>query len=244
MKFHVAFILLVMSGCTQSSIDPQSIVDQAIEKAGGEKFTKCTIEFDFRDRHYVTRRRGGIFSHERIFKSSGDTVHDYLTNDGFYREINNSRVSVPDSMAVKYSNSVNSTIYFALLPYGLNDSAVKKKFLRKTILDNEPYYVIEITFDQQGGGNDYTDVFLYWIHEKNLVVDYLAYLYYTDGGGIRFRKAFNPRMVNGVLFQDYINYQPRADSAKIDDVESLYKRNDLKELSRIELTNITVRLED
>ena len=76
---------------------------------------------------------------------------------------------------------------------------------------------------------------------QHFVDDYLAYLYYTDGGGLRFRKAYNPRKVNGILFQDYVNYKPREDSATISEIEALYKQNALEELSRIELTNITVR---
>lgn len=241
MKYFVVFIALVFYGCSFNSTDPQEIVDKAIEKAGGEKFQKSTIAFDFRNRHYVTRRNYGIFSHERIFKDSTNTTHDFLTNDGFRRQVNNEEVIVPDSMAVKYSNSVNSTIYFALLPFGLNDPAVIKKFMGKSTIENESYFIIEITFEQHGGGNDFTDIFLYWIHEKKFTIDYLAYLYYTDGGGLRFRKAYNPRKLNGILFQDYINYKPREDSATISDIEALFKQNALEELSRIELTNITVQ---
>ena len=129
MKYFAVFIALLFYGCSFNSTDPQEIVDKAIEKAGGEKFQKSTIAFDFRNRHYVTRRNYGIFSHERIFKDSTNTIHDFLTNDGFRRQVNNEEVIVPDSMAVKYSNSVNSTIYFALLPFGLDAPAVIKKLM-------------------------------------------------------------------------------------------------------------------
>jgi len=241
MKYIFVFVAFTISGCSFNSTDPQQIIDKAIENAGGEKFLKSTIEFDFRNRHYVTRRKDGVYSHERIFGDSANTTHDFLTNDGFRREVNNAQVVVPDTMAVKYSNSVNSTIYFALLPFGLNDPAVRKKFIGKSTLDGESYFVIEVTFAQEEGGNDFTDVFLYWIHDKEFTVDYLAYLYYSEGGGLRFRKAFNSRKVNGILFQDYINYQPRGDSATLNEIESLYKQGALEELSRIELTNISVQ---
>lgn len=240
MKYSLALISVLIVACSSNITDPQKIIDKAVEVAGGDKFTKSTIEFDFRDRHYITRRKGGTFSHERVFKTSTDTVHDYLTNDGFHREINGEKVTTPDSMAVKYARSVNSTIYFALLPYGLNDPAVKKKLLGKTTIDGQPYYSIEITFEQEGGGEDFNDIFLYWIHEKNFTMDYMAYLYFTDGGGLRFRKAYNPRKVNGFLFQDYINYKSNDDSATIEQLEALYKQERLEELSRIELKNISV----
>jgi hypothetical protein len=241
MKYLFVFILFVISGCSSYSTDPQQIIDKAIENAGGEKFLKSTIEFDFRNRHYITRRKDGVYSHERIFGDSANTTHDFLTNEGFRREVNDIQVAVPDTMAVKYSNSVNSTIYFALLPFGLNDPAVRKKFIGKSTLDGESYIVVEVTFAQEDGGNDFTDEFLYWIHDKKFTVDYLAYRYYSEGGGLRFRKAFNSRIVNGILFQDYVNYKPGNDSTTLYEIESLYKQDALEELSRIELTNISVQ---
>jgi len=241
MKYLLPIITLVIVTCSPKADDPQRIIDMAIEEAGGDKFNNSVISFDFRDRHYITRRNGGVFSHERIFSDPAtNTVHDYLNNDGFNREINDKKATVPDSMAVKYARSVNSTLYFALLPYGLNDSAVRKKFLGKTTFENETYFTIQVTFMKEGGGEDYNDIFLYWIHEKNATIGYMAYLYFTDGGGLRLRKAFNPRRVNGILFQDYINYQPKSESATIDQMEDLYKRGELEELSRIELENISV----
>ena len=239
MKSLLPLFCILLFSCT-SKTDPQRIIDKAIAVAGGEKFENSTIEFDFRNRHYITRRNGGIYSHERVFKDSANIVHDYLTNEGFHREINDKPATIPDSMAVKYTRSVNSTIYFALLPYGLNDPAVKKKYLGMTDIDGASYFIIQVTFGQEGGGEDYNDIFIYWINENTYTMDYMAYLYYTEGGGLRLRKALNPRRVNGVLFQDYINYQSKASSATIDQMEDLYKRHELDELSRIELTNIEV----
>lgn len=241
MKLFRLLPLLLIVGC--SSNDPQKIVYKAIAVAGGDKHLSSTIEFDFRDRHYIAKRNGGVFSYERIFTEPSDSnqrVHDYVTNDGFRREINQVEVAVPDSMKTKYAASVNSVLYFALLPYGLNDPSVRKKLLGETILDNKEYFKVEITF-QEGGGEDYEDVFHYWISKSDFRVDFLSYSYAEDDGiGYRFRKAYNPRIVNGILFQDYINYKP-AGSETPDQLEDLYKNNALVELSRIELQNISVQ---
>jgi len=240
MKILVPIVCLLLYACA-STTDPQRIIDRAIEVAGGEKFDKSTIEFDFRNRHYIAHRDYGTYSLERVFKDSSNIVHDYLTNDGFHREINDQPASVPDTMAVKYARSVNSTLYFALLPYGLNDPSVRKKYLGTTSIDGQQYFIVQVTFAEIGGGEDFNDIFIYWIHETKYTMDYMAYLYYSEGGGLRFRKAVNPRKVDGVLFQDYINYMPKEDSVTIDQMESLYKRNELEELSRIDLTNIVVQ---
>lgn len=240
-KFFI-FLVIIISACSKN--DPQQIIDKAIEVAGGEKFLHSTIEFDFRGRHYVSTRDGGKYLYERIFKNDKDssqTIHDFLSNDGFIRKINDTTVQVPDSMAVKYTSSVNSVIYFALLPYGLNDSSVKKKFLGETKMNGEEYYKIEITFSQHGGGEDYQDVFNYWINKSDFTIGFISYSYEEDDGiGYRLRKAYNQRKVNGVLFSDYINYAPTG-KEKLEELETLYKNNQLKELSKIENTNIQVK---
>ena len=243
MMIKVLLALLVtitLVSCNTSLKDPQKIIDKAIEVAGGEKYLHSTIEFDFRDRHYMAQREGGKYSYERIFKDSVKTTHDFLTNDGFKREINNVLAEVADSMKVKYTSSINSVIYFALLPYGLNDAAVQKKFMGETSIDSVDYYVIEITFAQEGGGEDHEDVFMYWINKKDFTIGYMAYSYEeTDGVGLRFRKAYNPRNVNGILFLDYLNLKPK-DKTEITALEELYKKGELEELSKIELINIQV----
>lgn len=245
MKKIVSVLLaLSLCCCSEPKNQAQQIVDDAIEAAGGDKFQNVSIDFDFRDRHYKAVRRGGVYSYERILEDTAQTLHDYLSNEGFYREINGQRAVVPDSMAAKYTRSVNSVVYFALLPYGLNDGAVNKKYLGTSTIDGHDYHKIEITFQEQGGGEDHNDIFYYWFNTETNRIDYFAYLYYTDGGGIRLRKALNPRVEGGILFQDYINYRTEPDSADAEmfkNVEELYKAGRLVELSRIELRNIEVR---
>jgi hypothetical protein len=234
-------VTITIVSCNTSLKDPQKIIDKAIEASGGEKYLHSTIEFDFRGRHYVAQREGGKYSYERILIDSVKTTHDFLTNDGFKREINNTLVEVADSMKVKYTSSVNSVVYFALLPYGLNDAAVQKKFMGETSIDSAEYYIIEISFAQEGGGEDHEDVFMYWINKKDFTIGYMAYSYEeTDGVGLRFRKAYNPRNVNGILFLDYVNLKPK-DKTEITALEDLYKKGELEELSKIELINIQVK---
>lgn len=237
-----AIILFTVQSCSSDLSDPQKIVDSAIREYGGEKYLHSAIEFDFRDRHYIAKREVGQFSKERIFfKDSTFIVHDILTNESFVRMIDDKVVSLPDSMAKKYTASINSVIYFALLPYGLNDPAVKKKFLGTTNLEGQPYYKVEVSFGE-GGGEGHQDMFYYWINQKNFTVDYLAYFYLENNvWDIRFRKAMNRREINGIVFQDYINYKPKVPDEKFAEIEELFTSGRLEELSRIVLENITVR---
>jgi hypothetical protein len=240
MKYLSVFSFLVLlSGCEQNN--PQRIVDGSIDAHGGKLFEDVHIEFDFRNRHYTSHRQGGVFTYTREFTDTSGNVKDVFSNESFHREINGNLAKITEERAKAYSNSVNSVIYFALLPYGLNDAAVEKTYATQTEINGKKYHVIKVTFQKEGGGKDYEDVFLYWIDQESKKVDYLAYTYESDGGGIRFREAMNRRTIEGILFQDYINYEPSDVNVSLDEMENLYKNGQLKKLSDIVLENITVK---
>lgn len=241
MKLVIQSLLCLTLIVSCSSTDPQTLIDSVIESYGGDKYNHSQIEFDFRNRHYTYTRDDGIYTYSRIFNDSLGTYRDVLTNDGFTRYLNNEVVDLNEEWAQRYSASVNSVIYFALLPYGLNDPSVNKKYVRQEKIRNILYHVIEVTFDQEGGGEDFEDVFYYWIHAQDYTLDFLAYTYETEEAGVRFREAINRRRVNGIQFQDYINYKP-AKIVPLDSLIPLYEKGALEELSRIELENINVTL--
>ena len=193
--------LFLLLGCSSWSKE-QQIIDRAIEAHGGKLYEKSRISFDFRDRHYRILKTPARFEYSREFTDSTGLVLDVLNNEGFVRTINGKEVSVTEERQQAYSNSLNSVAYFAFLPYGLNDPAARKEWKGETELDGHTYDIIKVTFDEEGGGEDFEDEFLYWINREDSRMDYLAYNYHTEGGGLRFRKAVNPRTISGVLIQE------------------------------------------
>jgi hypothetical protein len=229
-------LMMLMAACTPAS-DAQRIIDAAIEIHGGSQFERIHLSFDFRNRHYTYQRQGGQFRYTREFADSSGQVTDILSNAGFTRLINGDTVSLPDERQKAFTNSVNSVLYFAVLPYGLNDAAARKTYVKETALKGEPYHLIRVHFEQDGGGDDYDDEFLYWIHTQNHTMDYLAYRYHTEGGGLRFREAVNVRKLGGIRLQDYLNYKPLSPEATLDSLGALFDRGELELLSEIELIN-------
>jgi len=227
--------------------DPaQAIVDKSIAYHGGEAYDKVNLEFDFRDKHYIVRKNGGDFHYERIqTDSTGAEIHDILTNTEAYRTLNGQRQQVPDSTMDKYKYSVNSVAYFVLLPAPLHDPAVQKEYMGEVTIKGEIYDKVKISFAQEGGGKDHDDVFVYYFDKEDGSMDYLSYLYYTDETGMRFREAYNPRRVGGVLVQDYINFAPADSTLAVTEenllsLDSLYETGKLTEFSRIENKNFKV----
>lgn len=233
-------LIIISCQTSHQATKEQKIIDRSIEAHGGEAYEKAKVSFDFRNIHYEILKTPSGFEYSREFMDSLGVVHDILNNEGFKRTIDGKEISLPEERTMAYSNSVNAVAYFAFLPYGLNDAAVKKSWMKESELEGNTYDVILVSFSEDGGGEDFDDEFLYWINKETARMDYLAYTYHTEGGGVRFRKAVNPRMVNGILIQDYENYKPDDESTPLEEMEGLYKKGKLELLSNIKLEAIEV----
>lgn len=222
-------------------MDADDIIDEAIKVSGVDKLDSSAIAFDFRDKHYVASRNGGKFELQRQFIDSIGMIHDYLKNKGFERYVNDSLITLPDSIATTYTASVNSVHYFSVLPFGLDGKAVKRTYLNDIEIKGKNYHKIKLTFSQDGGGEDFEDIFIYWVNTESLKIDYLAYSYNEDDGiGLRFREAYNERYIKGIRFVDYNNYKPNNKNAILKDMDNLFVENKLELLSKIELKDVTV----
>ena len=238
-------ILFGLISCKQNEptkISAQHIVDKSIAVSGGELYKTSDISFDFRDRKYILERIDGKKILKRIKKNDTLNLVDIKTAQGFERYVDGKLAQIPDSLANSYANSVNSVHYFAYLPYGLNDQAVIKEFLDEVVIKDKKYHKIKVTFKQENGGDDFDDVYIYWFNTKTYKPDYLAYEFHVNGGGLRFREAFNERAINGIRFVDYINLKPIKENPSIYDMDSLFEKGELEVLSKIELRNISVNL--
>lgn len=240
------FSTLILTACEPETPETQAqkIVDAAIQAHQANLFDQSTIAFDFRGRHYRATRNGGSYVYERIFSDSTGNFHDSLTNNSFTRHYNGELAKLTDKDKNSFSNSVNSVIYFTQLPYFLNDPAVNKTYLGSSEIKGQTYDKVKVDFQQEGGGEDFQDEFIYWFHQDKKTMDYLAYNYQTEGGGARFRVAYNVREVEGIRFADYINLKPAEKSnLNIETFDALYNEGALIELSRIDAENVEVSLQ-
>ncbi|ADV51486.1 hypothetical protein Celal_4244 [Cellulophaga algicola DSM 14237] len=241
MKNILITFIIILSACknvTDKKLTANEIVNKAILVSGGDLYETSKIAFKFRDKEYESDAKGTIL--KRKFVSDSLNYIDIKTNSDFQRYINDTPVVVSDSVSSVYGDAINSVHYFAQLPYHLNDKAVNKILLGEQQLNGVFYYLIQITFKQNGGGTDFDDTYYYWFNKETFTPDYLAYDFHTNGGGVRFRKAYNERYVNGIRFVDYENYKPKNNTATIENIADLYTKNQLELLSKIVLENITV----
>jgi hypothetical protein len=241
-KWYGIVLLLFIVACNEKFKEPtaQEIIDKSIAASGGENYVTNDISFRFRDIKYTASGPASNRILTRSFQEDSLRIKDIRTPNGFKRYVNDSLVVLSDSLANVYANSINSVHYFAYLPYGLNDAAVNKRYLGKVSLDTTEYYKVEITFDQEGGGEDYDDIYVYWFNSKTYKPEFLAYEFQVNGGGQRFRRAFNERVVGGIRFVDYQNFKNMQLEHPIYDIDKLYESGKLELLSEIKLEDISV----
>ncbi len=231
----LAFLILSCSK-TESEFTAQQIIDKSIKASGADKVSQSKIAFTFRDKVYLATRNNGQFEFTRSF----DSIKDVLSNTGFMRFIHGEQVVLTDSVANNTKNSVNSVHYFSVLPFGLNDAAVQKKILPSVVIKGQPYYKIEVRFSEEGGGEDFEDVFVYWVHQKSFLIHYLAYEFHTNGGGFRFREVTSEEIIAGIRFVNYANYKPNKQITDVKIIDSLFIAGNLNKVSDIILKNIQV----
>lgn len=240
-QFLFFFIVVVSAVSCKQRTEAEKIVDAAIEAHGGKTYEQVKIDFDFRNIHYTIFKSPSVYEYIREFTDSTGVVKDVLNNSGFTRTINGVKIdTLTEERIGAFSRSVNSVAYFAFLPYGLNDPAAVKTLVGETEIKGEKYNLIRVTFQAEGGGDHFEDEFLYWIGKEDHLMDYMAYLYFTDGGGVRLREVSGVQEVGGIRFQNYLNYKPADKDTPLDKMQELFEAGSLEKLSEINLENIRV----
>jgi hypothetical protein len=209
-----------------------SIVDRTIEAHGGKLYDNADYSFVFRGTKYRFQNNETTYAYSSEIQKGDSLIKNVMTPDKFERSINSNLQALNKEKTSQYSEALNSVIYFAMLPYKLQDTSVNRKFIEETTIKDKQYDVVGVTFGQDGGGRDFDDEFHYWINKQTHKIDYIAYNYRTNNGGVRFRTAFNTRVIDGITFQDYINYEAPLETP-LKDLPILYEQGKLKEVSQI-----------
>lgn len=215
-----------------------SIINKAIESHGGELYKKANYSFIFREKKYTFKNDNANYFYS-VETNTNDSLKivDKTENGNFERSINGKHIKLSQKEIDNFSNSLNSVIYFTTLPYKLNDQSVNKEYIGETFIKKQEYHIIKVTFNKEGGGKDYDDQYYYWINKTGNTVDYFAYNYKVNGGGVRFRSFYNRKNIDGIIFQDYINWKAE-NKTPLDSLPILFENNKLIKASIIENTQI------
>jgi len=213
------------------------LLTETIKAHGGDLYNTAHYSFVFRGNTYSFKNNDSEYHYTKQVKKGNSLTIDHFINGVLSKFNNNQKVALTEKEIKSATEGLNSVIYFATLPHKLNDDAVNKTYIGETSIKGKDYAILGITFNEENGGVDFDDEFYYWINQDTKKIDYLAYNYKVNKGGVRFRSAYNIRVVDGITFQDYINYKAEVGTA-LKELPALYEAEKLKELSKIETENI------
>jgi hypothetical protein len=237
MKKITFLVLTLLSYNLFAQPDARKIIEKSIKAHGGKQYEKFKISLDFRQFHITLMHNKGSFQYERTtLDSIKNTWRDVLNNNGFYREKNGVKVELSEKDRLRYFEGINSQAYFLLLPYKLIDKAVNLTYLGEGVVEGKKQYKIQVSFNKEGGGIDYDDVYCYWINQDTNLIDYLAY----STGGPRFRKATIRHNFGDIIFQDYENYEIKDKTIPTHTYDRIFTEGGAKLLSKIEHRNFKI----
>jgi hypothetical protein len=235
MKKIIVLLIFILPFTVFSQDKAQEILAKSIKAHGGKKYESLNMELDFRQFHLTLKHEKGMFFYERTMTDSQKIVwRDVLDNSGFHREKNGVKIELSEKDHARYLEGINSQVYFLLLPYKLKDKAVILTYLGEGEVEGKKQFKLKVTFKKEGGGTDFEDEFCYWINQKTYLIDYLAY----TNGGPRFRKATVRHNANGVIFQDYENYEMKDKTIPSTEYDKIFMEGKFKLLSKIEHKNV------
>lgn len=209
------------------------IITQAIQSHGADLLANSVMEFSFRKVRYKVTRSNGVYNYSRSYVKGADSIQEILSNNGVAQMKGGKISDLSKKELTTISSSINSVVYFAQLPFSLDGTAVHHELVGTTTLKGKNYFKIKVTFSPDGGGEDFEDIFLYWIDMQDFVIDYLAYSYCEEDCGVRFRESVNRRVINGVIVQDYINYKSNSNNLDLETLDEQFLRGDLSQVSTI-----------
>ena len=244
-------VLLIAAGCSDTPDTPattnaeraNALIAQTQSAHRSDSLDGARLSFLFRGTDYSAQFGDDGQRYARSGKDALGPFADTLDARGFRRTRGSHTDSLPPAAALAAEEALNSVLYFALLPRPLTDGAVQPRHLGETRIGDESYQVLDVTFGREGGGRDWQDRFVYWIHDERHTIDYLAYAFHVNGGGIRFRQAFGAREVEGVRVQNYRNFAPTDATLSPNDLErlpQLWRAGRLRHLSDVILDDVRI----
>ena len=236
-----AGLVLVLAACQTRPEGAAGVVWDSIERHGGEVFDRIHIRWGFRGVPFEVTRDDGRFRYQRTVQDSlGQAIVEVMENEGSWIEVNGERQDLDPQSRARLEFDVNSVVYFGFLPFRLDDPVVQLADLGTGEVEGELYRKVGVTFEREGGGLNWEDRFVYWFHEGDHTLDYLAHLEAADVETTRFRRAVNRREVGGLLVQDYENYTGDPDVGDVADYDRLFEAGSLRLLSMVEFDDLEV----
>ncbi len=240
-------LALVPAATFGQGATPQSrvaIVDRAIEHHGGEIYRHSETRLDLCSKsgcfHVVANLDGDRWAYTVSGRSGDSRLQVHSADDALTVRRDGAEEAVAANRERRHRDWAMARVYFCFLPFRLNDPGVFKHDLGLVDWDGRRLHKVKVTF-QAGSSTDAGDQYMYWFDHETARLEYFAYSYDDNGGGIRFRRAVRHRRVGGLLFFDQENLGVDGSGLSVDAIDAAYVRAAMRQVSTVRLEGIEVR---
>lgn len=220
------------------------IVARAIEHHGGERYRHSEAELELCSGSGCYRIRvrtdGGLYEHEVSGPYRGRNRTVRADNDSVSVLRDGEPLVVLAAAKQALRDWATARIYFAFLPYRLEDAGVVQQDLGIELWAGRRLHRVKVSF-LPGTGTDAGDEYLYWFDPDTARLEQFAYSFEGRPGGLRFRRLSNYRRVGGILFFDQSNLGVEGDGLDVDEISPGFVERRMRPVSEIALSEITVR---
>ncbi len=221
-----------------------AIVDRAIEHHGGELYRHSETGVDLCSKsgcfHVVALLDGDRFVYTVAGTSGGARLEVRSSNDALEVRRDGEPLAVEPGGEQKYRDWAMARVYFCFLPFRLGDPSVRHQDLGLVDWDGRRLHKVKVTFEagtSTGAGDEY----VYWFDPESARLEYFAYSYDDNGGGLRFRRTVRHRRAGGLLFSDQENFGADGPGLSVDAIDAAYVRDAMRHVSTVRLEGIEVR---
>ena len=224
-------------------VERLAIVDRSIEHHGGDRFERSVTRLELCSKggcfEVVARIDGGLFAYDVAGRVSSGRRRVVATNDTVrvWDVAGDDRLVTGDE-AQRMRDWAMQRVYFAFLPYRLNDPSVYKADQGLESWDGRELRRVKVTFEP-GSSSGASDEFVYWFDPDSALLVQFAYSFRESGGGLRFRRMVEPRRVGGILLHEQVNLGLDGPGQSVDRIDPAYVAT-MREVSLVELRGIEV----
>lgn len=248
MKFNLLLLLTILCinvSCKKSSpnskdLDQTSsqLFQKTLNTHGLTKFETSLLKFNFGTTEYTITELNNraLYTMTRYLDHN---VYKAIYDGGYLTySINNELQEDSDFPYQIVQRSLYGFAYCYSIPFSLQTNDVILERKTDVEIRNQDYYTLDVTFTKIPDTPE--DQIILYINKETNIIDYTAIKHLLTDFKPQFRRMINPRYIDGILFQDYIQFSSDNDDLKIDQYYSKYNSAELKDLRKVEITNIEV----
>ena len=218
------------------------IVDRAIDHHGGDRYrhSRARLQLCSKPGCYEVSAAvdGGLYEYRVKGPVRGGVREVVASNDRVLHWHDGRAMEVTPESEVALRDWVMGRVYFAFLPYRLDDDSVVGEDLGLETWAGRELHKVKVTF-AAGSSTDADDEFLYWFDPRTGRLEQFAYSFVGSPGGLRFRRLYNFRRVGGLLFFDQENWGAAGDDLRVEQIDSGFVTS-MERISTVELESIQV----